>query len=292
VLPLVTRVFEGIAEYAGEVPGARAAECGNYLSHDLGMAAYEARRYLEVLRKIAGGETGLTEYPPGGVAAGATGFVFAMRSELEAVLPVLPPLAEVSAGGRKFLVGPGVFAILAGVGELAAAAATEALIWYAESQGAPLTRIVNAGVCGSLATGRFAIGEPLVVEKLVHYEFDISGIDDLAPGQYPGEPGAVLPLDVAGLPESLTRVVLASGDKFCSDPALAARLVQEFGAEICEMEGAGVYRTATRHGIPVTLVKTISDEAGTETQAESYWDSGRETGMSTLGNAVAQVLAA
>lgn len=47
VAPLVTSLFEFIAAYEGEVPGAAPAECGNWHDSDLPMARWWARRYLD-----------------------------------------------------------------------------------------------------------------------------------------------------------------------------------------------------------------------------------------------------
>lgn len=47
VLDLVIRLFEFIRDYTGAVPGAAAAECGNYLDHNLSMAQFQARKYLD-----------------------------------------------------------------------------------------------------------------------------------------------------------------------------------------------------------------------------------------------------
>jgi S-ribosylhomocysteine lyase len=44
---LMRAAFKHMAAYRGEVPGATAVNCGNYLLHDLQMAKYEARRFLE-----------------------------------------------------------------------------------------------------------------------------------------------------------------------------------------------------------------------------------------------------
>lgn len=52
IVDLMTRTFRFIAEYEGEIPGATAKDCGNYLLQDLPMARYEARKYLEVLDNI------------------------------------------------------------------------------------------------------------------------------------------------------------------------------------------------------------------------------------------------
>lgn len=47
IVALVTKMFEFIRDYRGEVPGASPKDCGNYLDMNLGMANYLADRYLE-----------------------------------------------------------------------------------------------------------------------------------------------------------------------------------------------------------------------------------------------------
>ena len=47
IVPLVKEMFTFIADYEGEVPGAAAKDCGNYLDMNLGMAKYQAKRFLE-----------------------------------------------------------------------------------------------------------------------------------------------------------------------------------------------------------------------------------------------------
>lgn len=46
VIQLVQQVFQQIADFEGKVPGTTAAECGNYLEHDLSGAKREARDFL------------------------------------------------------------------------------------------------------------------------------------------------------------------------------------------------------------------------------------------------------
>lgn len=46
ILPLVRELFEFVRDFTGEIPGAAAAECGNYLDQNLGMAKWLAERYL------------------------------------------------------------------------------------------------------------------------------------------------------------------------------------------------------------------------------------------------------
>ncbi len=46
IVPLMVEMYEFIAEFKDEVPGASAKDCGNYLDMNLGMANYLAKRYL------------------------------------------------------------------------------------------------------------------------------------------------------------------------------------------------------------------------------------------------------
>lgn len=47
VVDLVKSMFSFIAGYEGEIPGAAARDCGNYLDQNLGMAKYESKKYLD-----------------------------------------------------------------------------------------------------------------------------------------------------------------------------------------------------------------------------------------------------
>ena len=52
ILPLMDGMFRFIADYAGEITGASAKDCGNYLDMNLSMAQYHARKYIrEVLQQ-------------------------------------------------------------------------------------------------------------------------------------------------------------------------------------------------------------------------------------------------
>lgn len=53
IVGLITKTFEFIRDFEGDIPGAAAKDCGNYLDQNLAMAQYLARRYLnEVLYDI------------------------------------------------------------------------------------------------------------------------------------------------------------------------------------------------------------------------------------------------
>lgn len=52
VLPLVKACFAFVADFDGDVPGASAMDCGNYLDMNLPMARYWGRRYTDLLKNI------------------------------------------------------------------------------------------------------------------------------------------------------------------------------------------------------------------------------------------------
>lgn len=53
VVPLIIEMFEFIRDYEGDIPGASAESCGNYLDMNLTIAKHFAKRYLdEVLYNI------------------------------------------------------------------------------------------------------------------------------------------------------------------------------------------------------------------------------------------------
>lgn len=52
VLDLLKGAFEFSANFEGDIPGATAAGCGNYLDHNLPMANYFSKEYLKVLNQV------------------------------------------------------------------------------------------------------------------------------------------------------------------------------------------------------------------------------------------------
>ena len=47
IVELMKELYKFMAEFKGNIPGATAIECGNYLDQNLPMANYEAKKYLE-----------------------------------------------------------------------------------------------------------------------------------------------------------------------------------------------------------------------------------------------------
>ncbi len=54
IVPLLTEMYEFMANFTGEVPGATPHDCGNYLDMNLPMARWQSMRFLnEVLKNIS-----------------------------------------------------------------------------------------------------------------------------------------------------------------------------------------------------------------------------------------------
>ena len=52
VVELIKNCFQFVAEFSGDIPGASAKDCGNYLDMNLPMANYWGRRYVSLLENI------------------------------------------------------------------------------------------------------------------------------------------------------------------------------------------------------------------------------------------------
>ena len=161
-----------------------------------------------------------------------------------------------------------IYALNSGAGEIAAAAATQLLISVFHAD-----LILNFGVVGGL-TEEMAKTRTCVVESVVHYDFDTSEAGWAEPARYLDYPTAYIPASAALVERALSieprlkKVICASADKFVGKAERKRELHALYGAEICEMEAAGIVLTCNRSGVPCLLIKTVSD--GIEGGAEEF----------------------
>ncbi len=52
LIPMITGAFQFVADFQGIVPGTQPIECGNNLDHNLEMAKWESKIYLDVLANL------------------------------------------------------------------------------------------------------------------------------------------------------------------------------------------------------------------------------------------------
>ena len=194
------------------------------------------------------------------------GMVVAMQKEITPFLKSLGvKVKTVSRFGfdiMKFeLSGKSIVCVQSGIGEIHASSATQTLIGVYGVEA-----IINFGVCGAL--GDIGVSETVLVKGVAHYDFDLSPIDDVAVGQYPGESSAIIGTDeglrnaVKKIKPEIREVVCASADKFVASEGVKNLLSKTYGAKVCEMESAGVLITCKRCKVPCLIIKAVSDGKG------------------------------
>ena len=157
--------------------------------------------------------------------------------------------------------GNEIFLVRSGVGEIRAAMTFQLLVDKFD-----VDIVLNFGLVGSL-DNRFDVGDLVLAEKVVHYQFDTSAIDNVPAGQYDGNDSIYFNTDKQlidkvqnQLDTKLPQVVVASGDKFVASKE-DKNYLRTLGAEICEMECAGLVIASVRNNVPLLSIKVISDKA-------------------------------
>ncbi|MFE0648668.1 nucleosidase [Streptomyces sp. NPDC059534] len=133
--------------------------------------------------------------------------------------------------------------LLTGMGKVNAATALATVL----GRGPLPSGIVNLGTAGALRPGWTGTH---VVGTVVQHDLDGELLATLTGETY----GAPLTLPDGG------EVVLATGDAFISDEAARARLAER--AALVDMEGYALATAAGIAGVPLRIVKHVSDEAG------------------------------
>ncbi len=152
-----------------------------------------------------------------------------------------------------------MYVVDSGAGEISAAISTQLLI---DKFGVDM--IINFGAVGAL-TEEMKTCELCVVKSVIHYDLDTTGWLNLARGQYPGKDSAYLETTpelvekVLEIMPELMPAVCASADKFIDRAEDKLALRENYGADICEMESAGIVLTCQRNAVPCLLIKAISD---------------------------------
>ncbi|RIQ11096.1 nucleosidase [Jiangella rhizosphaerae] len=136
----------------------------------------------------------------------------------------------------------GLPVVVTGIGKTAAAAATtQALVERAADDLA----VVNIGTAGALRPGLTGLLTP---RRVLNHDLDADLVRALG----------FDPQELIELPDG-DDVTLATGDRFVADPAVRDALAQR--ADLVDMEGYAVAYACRRLGVPVRLVKHVSDAA-------------------------------
>lgn len=213
--------------------------------------------------------------------APTTALIAALPEELDALLSVLEGARPEPLAGRTFwrgtLAGHPVVAVLSGIGKVAAALTTTLLI---SRFGAG--RVLFLGVAGGIGPG-VQVGDIVVADTLLQHDMDASPLFPrhevplTGLSRFPADPAftdllvrastAALQAhqEVAAFVGRTPRVhrgLVLSGDRFVATAAESAALRERLpDALAVEMEGAAVAQVCHAFGVPLAVVRSISDRA-------------------------------
>ena len=195
------------------------------------------------------------------------GVIGAMHIEVETIKSLMENKTAEKIGGVEFvkgtLHGREIVIAVCGIGKVAAAMCTQIMILKYSPE-----CIINTGVGGSLSTS-LAIGDIAVAESLVQHDMDTSPLGDPV--------GLISGLNLVNIPadkrvaeillkgiETLDNVkgmtgVIASGDQFIASVERKKFITDNFGAIVCEMEGASIAQVCFSNGVPFGVVRAVSD---------------------------------
>jgi adenosylhomocysteine nucleosidase len=154
--------------------------------------------------------------------------------------------------------------LITGVGKLRAGTAVTSVLLQA---GRPES-VINIGTAGALAPGLEGIHE---IAAVIQHDFDDAALFDLL-GQHFGAPLLLgdHPDEDCPFTRALPRPVLATGDRFVAGGHARAALATQ--ADLVDMEGYAVAAACRGLGVPVRLVKLVSDAAD-EDASQTWADS-------------------
>jgi len=163
------------------------------------------------------------------------------------------PLLVLALAEEAQSLDTGLPVLLTGIGKVNAACALAGIL----GRGPLPAKIVNLGTAGALHPGLSGIHP---VNTVIQHDLDTDVLRTLT-GISVGEP-----ITVAASGEGLT---LATGDAFIASAADRNRLADR--AHLVDMEGYALAAAASEAGVPIEIVKYVSDDTG-EFAAESWRD--------------------
>ena len=204
------------------------------------------------------------------------GILCALDREIEELLSELEGAEHRALCGYDYaagtLRGQKVVLCKCGVGKVNAAVCAQTMLlnWNVDL-------VINSGVAGALKEP-LEIGDICVATELVQHDVDTSAIGDpvgfvstveriyfpCAERAVEGILRAAARLDhVRALPGRV-----ASGDQFVTDRAVKERIVKNFDASACEMEGGAIAQVCCINGVDCAVIRAISDSSSGRHQME------------------------
>lgn len=196
------------------------------------------------------------------------GIIGAMTVEVEGIRALMTDKRETVVSGIRFVSGRlgknDVVTAVCGIGKVFAAICAEAMIIKFDPE-----VIINTGVGGSL-TPKLKIGDIAIADKVVQHDMDTSPIGD-PKGLLSGINKIYIDTDkrVSDMLSECVRAegidtmfgTVASGDQFIASKERKEEITGNFGAIVCEMEGASIGHVCYVNGKAFAVLRAVSDSA-------------------------------
>ncbi len=196
------------------------------------------------------------------------GIIGAMQVEIDKIKSTVENPTTETVSGIEFVSGKihGHDAVVAvcGIGKVFAAVCAQTMILKYNPD-----VIINVGVAGTL-TDKLSIADIAVASDVVQHDMDTSPLGDpvgLVSGinviKFPADIKTVEKIEksIDNLGINRTRGTIASGDQFMSDKDKKQKIVDNFDAIACEMEGASIGHVCYINGVNFAVIRSISDSA-------------------------------
>ena len=196
------------------------------------------------------------------------GIIGAMEVEVEAIRQRLSDKKEKNISGVRYVSGKlgknEVVTAVCGIGKVFAAICAQTMILEYDP-----SVIINTGVAGSLSPA-LNVCDIAIADKVVQHDMDTSPLGD-PKGLISGINVVYIEADEqvcnklvetvkqAGI--NTARGTIASGDQFIASKEVKERIVSDFGAIACEMEGASIGQVCYVNEVPFAVLRAISDKA-------------------------------
>lgn len=203
------------------------------------------------------------------------GIIGAMAPEVEELISLLGDHRTARVSGvdyhEGFLEGKHVVVAQCGIGKVYAATSCEAMILRYSPR-----LIVNTGVAGALAKD-LVPGDTVIADRLCQHDMDTTPVGDpkgLISGTgkiyFDTDPRSVkiLTEEAAMLGMRAQVGIIASGDQFIASREERDRIIREFSASACEMEGGAIAQTCYLNSTPCVVIRAISDSADGEASVD------------------------
>ena len=179
------------------------------------------------------------------------GIIGAMETEVAALKEAMETARTEVIADMTFheglLCGQEAVVVQCGVGKVNAGICTQTLI---REFGA--THIINTGVAGSL-NNQIDIGDFVICVDAVQHDFDVSAL-----GFARGEVPYTVRRDAPG--HQVFEGRICSGDQFINRIAQKEEILNNFGGDCCEMEGAAIAQVCHLNHTPFVIIRAISDK--------------------------------